>query len=128
NRMSAYSMEIGKELGLSSDELSALRTAALLHDVGNLAVPEHIMNKPGQLTAEEFEKVKIHPLVGAEILEQVGFPYPVVPIVRAHHERWNGSGYPMGLKGEEIPMGARILSAIDSLHAMASERPYKRAL
>jgi diguanylate cyclase (GGDEF)-like protein/putative nucleotidyltransferase with HDIG domain len=128
NHMCAYSMEIGKALGLSKDELTALQTAALLHDVGNLAVPEHIMNKPGKLTAEEFEKIKIHPVVGAEILEQVGFPYPVVPIVRAHHERWDGSGYPDGLKGEEIPLGARILSAIDSLHAMVSERPYKRAL
>jgi diguanylate cyclase (GGDEF)-like protein/putative nucleotidyltransferase with HDIG domain len=128
NRMCAYSMEIGKALGISQKELTALQTAALLHDVGNLAVPEHIMNKPGKLTAEEFEKVKIHPTVGAEILEQVRFPYPVVPIVRAHHERWDGTGYPYGLKGEEIPLGARILSAIDSLHAMVSERPYKRAL
>ncbi|MGE0405163.1 MAG: HD domain-containing phosphohydrolase [Candidatus Korobacteraceae bacterium] len=128
DRMSAYSMEIGKELGLSQDELDALQAAALLHDVGNLAVPEHIMNKPGKLTAEEFEKIKIHPTVGADILEQVGFPYPVVPIVRSHHERWDGSGYPAGLKGEQIPIGARILAAVDSLHAMASERPYKRIL
>ena len=128
NRMYAYSMEIGKALGISKDEMTALQTAALLHDVGHLAVPEHIMSKPGKLTAEEFEKIKIHPTVGAEILEQVGFPYPVVPIVRAHHERWDGAGYPNGLKGEEIPVGARILSAIDSLHAMVSERPYQRAL
>ena len=128
NRMYAYSMEIGKALGISQEELTALQTAALLHDVGHLAVPEHIMSKPGKLTAEEFEKVKIHPTVGAEILEQVGFPYPVVPIVRSHHERWDGAGYPHGLKGEEIPVGARILSAIDSLDAMVSERPYQRAL
>jgi putative nucleotidyltransferase with HDIG domain len=127
-RMHAYSLEIGKALNIPKEELAALEAAALLHDVGNLAVPEHIMNKPGKLTAEEFEKIKIHPLVGAEILEQVGFPYPVVPIVRAHHEHWNGSGYPYGLKGEEIPIGARILSVVDSLHAMVSERPYKRAL
>ncbi len=128
NRLRVYSVEIGKELGLSREELEALRAAALLHDVGNLAVPEHIMNKPGRLSPEEFEKMKIHPQVGAEILEQVEFPYPVVPIVRAHHERWDGSGYPLGLKGEEIPVGARILAAVDCLHAMASERPYKRAV
>ena len=99
-----------------------------LHDIGKLAVPEHIISKPGRLTPEEFEKMKIHPLVGAEILERVRFPYPVVPIVRAHHEKWDGSGYPFGLKGEEIPVGARILSSVDFLDAMASDRQYRRAL
>jgi diguanylate cyclase (GGDEF)-like protein len=91
-------------------------------------VPEYIISKPGKLTAEEFEKMKIHPVVGAEILDRVQFPYDVVPIVRAHHERWNGSGYPYGLKGEEIPLGARILAAADCLDALASDRPYRRAL
>jgi diguanylate cyclase (GGDEF)-like protein/putative nucleotidyltransferase with HDIG domain len=100
----------------------------LLHDIGKLAVPEHIISKPGRLTPEEFEKMKIHTLVGAEILERVRFPYPVVPIVRAHHEKWDGSGYPMGLKGAEIPIGARILSAVDYLDALASDRQYRRAL
>jgi diguanylate cyclase (GGDEF)-like protein/putative nucleotidyltransferase with HDIG domain len=128
SRMCTYSVEIARELGLSQDELAAVHAAALLHDVGNLAIPDHIMNKPGKLTAEEFEKVKIHPLIGAEILEQVGFPYPVVPIVKAHHERWNGSGYPLGISGEEIPIGARILAPIDCLNAQASERPYKTAI
>ncbi len=128
NRMSAYSAAIGIELGLGKNELDALQAAALLHDVGHLAVPEHIMTKPGKLTAEEFEKIKIHPVVGAEILGQVGFPYPVVPIVRAHHERWDGTGYPDGLKGEEIPIGARILYAVDALQAIASDRPYQQAL
>ena len=99
-----------------------------LHDIGKLAVPEHIISKPGRLTPEEFEKMKIHTLVGAEILERVRFPYPVVPIVRAHHEKWDGSGYPMGLKGAEIPIGARILSAVDYLDALASDRQYRRAL
>src|SRR5439155_1743442 len=83
--------------------------------------------KPGRLTPEEFEKMKIHPVVGAEILERVRFPYPVVPIVRAHHEKWDGSGYPFGLKGTDIPIGARILSAVDFLDAMASDRQYRRA-
>src|SRR5262249_14511904 len=91
-------------------------------------VPEHIISKPGRLTPEEFEKMKIHPVVGAEILERVRFPYPVAPIVRAHHEKWDGTGYPYGLKGEEIPIGARILSAVDFLDALASDRQYRRAI
>ena len=91
-------------------------------------MPEHIISKPGRLTPEEFEKMKIHPVVGAEILEEVKFPYPVVPIVRAHHEKWDGSGYPFGLAGEEIPIGARILSVVDCLDALASDRQYRRAL
>ncbi len=108
--------------------MQALRAAALLHDIGKLAVPEQIISKPGKLTPEEFEKIKIHPVVGAEILERVQFPYPVVPIVRAHHEKWDGSGYPCGLKGEEIPIGARILAAVDCLDALASNRQYRRAI
>ncbi len=127
-RVRVYAVEIGKELGLSTDELEALKAAALLHDIGKLAVPEHIINKPGRLTGEEFEKMKIHPAVGAEILERVDFPYPVAPIVRSHHEKWDGSGYPDGLKGEEIPVAARILTAVDCLDAMASHRQYRRAL
>ena len=127
-RVRVYATEIGKELGLSQNELDALQAAALLHDIGKLAVPEHIISKPGRLTPEEFEKMKIHPLVGAEILEEVKFPYPVVPIVRAHHEKWDGSGYPFGLAGEEIPIGARILSVVDCLDALASDRQYRRAL
>jgi len=127
-RVRVYAMEIGKELKLSSDELEALQAAALLHDIGKLAVPEHIISKPGRLTPEEFEKMKIHPVVGAELLSKVEFPYPVVPIVRAHHEKWDGSGYPFGLKGEEIPIGARILAAVDFLDALASDRQYRPAL
>ncbi len=127
-RVRVYALEIAKELKVSEDEFEALRAAALLHDIGKLAVPEHIISKPGKLTPEEFEKMKIHPLVGAEILERVQFPYPVVPIVRAHHEKWNGSGYPYGLSGEQIPIGARILSAVDCLDALASDRQYRRAL
>ena len=127
-RVRVYALEIGKELRLSAGEMEALRAAALLHDIGKLAVPEHIINKPGRLTPEEFEKMKVHPVVGADILKHVGFPYPVVPIVRSHHEKWDGSGYPDGLRGEEIPIGARILSAVDCLDALASDRQYRRAL
>jgi diguanylate cyclase (GGDEF)-like protein/putative nucleotidyltransferase with HDIG domain len=128
HRVRIYAIEIGKELGLSEQDLDALRAAALLHDIGKLAVPDHIINKPGRLTPEEFEKMKIHPMVGADILERVAFPYPVAPIVRAHHEKWNGKGYPDGLKGEEIPIGARILAAVDCLDAVASDRQYRNAL
>jgi diguanylate cyclase (GGDEF)-like protein/putative nucleotidyltransferase with HDIG domain len=127
-RVRTYAVEIGKELGLSTDEIEALRAAALLHDIGKLAVPEHIINKPGKLTPEEFEKMKVHPVVGAEILERVAFPYPVAPIVRAHHEKWDGSGYPAGLEKEEIPIGARILAAVDCLDALASDRQYRAAI
>jgi diguanylate cyclase (GGDEF)-like protein/putative nucleotidyltransferase with HDIG domain len=127
-RVRVYATEIAKELGLPNEQLEALKAAALLHDIGKLAVPEHILSKPGRLTSEEFEKMKIHPSVGAEILERVKFPYPVAPIVRCHHEKWDGSGYPEGLKGEEIPIAARILAAVDCLDALASERQYRRAL
>jgi diguanylate cyclase (GGDEF)-like protein/putative nucleotidyltransferase with HDIG domain len=127
-RVEIYAVEIGKELGLSNSELQALRAGALLHDIGKLAVPEHIISKPGRLTAVEFEKMKIHPIIGAEILEQVEFPYPVAPIVRAHHEKWDGSGYPAGLSGEEIPIGARILAAVDCLDALTSDRQYRRSI
>ena len=127
-RIQTYAMELAIELNLSGDEREALHAAALLHNIGKLAVPEHIISKPGRLTPEEFEKMKIHPLVGAEILERVEFPYPVVPIVRAHHEKWDGTGYPFGLKEAQIPIGARILAAVDCLDALASERQYRRAL
>ena len=127
-RVRIYAAEAAKELNVSREEMDALQAAALLHDIGKLAIPEHIISKPGRLTPEEFEKMKIHPLVGAEILERVRFPYPVVPIVRAHHEKWDGSGYPMGLKGTDIPIGARILAAVDFLDAMASDRQYRRAV
>jgi putative nucleotidyltransferase with HDIG domain len=127
-RVRVYAMELASDLDLSEDETEALQAASVLHDIGKLAVPEHIISKPGKLTPDEFEKMKVHPIVGAEILEQVDFPYPVVPIVRAHHEKWDGSGYPAGLKGEEIPIGARILAAVDCLDALATDRQYRRGL
>jgi len=127
-RVQTYAIGIAQELGMSGPQLDGLRAAALLHDIGKLAVPDHVINKPGRLTPEEFNKMKIHPIVGAEIVEKVAFPYPVAPIVRAHHEKWNGEGYPDGLKGTEIPLGARILSAVDCLDALASNRQYRKAL
>src|SRR5579864_3781899 len=127
-RVRTYAIEVAKQLNLDEGEIEALRAAALLHDIGKLAVPEQIINKPGKLTPEEFEKMKVHPLVGAEILERVAFPYPVAPIVRSHHEQWDGTGYPEGISGENIPIGARILAAVDCLDALASHRQYRPAL
>ena len=127
-RVRTYAVEIAKELELDVEQIEALRAAALLHDIGKLAVPEQIINKPGKLTPEEFEKMKVHPIVGSEILERVAFPYPVAPIVRSHHERWDGSGYPEGLGRRHIPIGARILAAVDCLDALASHRQYRPAL
>jgi putative nucleotidyltransferase with HDIG domain len=127
-RVRVYVSELAKIMGLDKAQMQALLTASLLHDIGKLAVPEHIINKPGKLTPEEFDKMKIHPVVGADILERVHFPYPVVPIVRSHHESWDGSGYPDGLKRDEIPIGARLLTAVDCFDALASDRPYRKAL
>jgi diguanylate cyclase (GGDEF)-like protein/putative nucleotidyltransferase with HDIG domain len=127
-RLQLYCVEIGKDLGIAAEEMEGLRAAAVLHDIGKLAVPEHILCKPGKLTKEEFEKIKIHPVVGAQILERVNFPYPVARIVKSHHEKWNGGGYPQGLKGEAIPIGARILAVADCLDALITERPYRSAL
>jgi putative nucleotidyltransferase with HDIG domain len=123
-----YAIELGKDFDLPPEEMDALRAAAILHDVGKLAVPEYIISKPGKLTPGEFAKMKIHTVVGAEIVESVNFPFAVAPLVRSHHEKWDGSGYPDGLKGEEIPFGARILTAVDCLDALASDRQYRKAM
>ena len=114
--------------GLDEQTLKALEAAALLHDTGKLAVPERILNKPGKLTAAEFDTMKLHVDVGADILSSIDFPYPVVPIVRAHHENWDGTGYPNRLKGLDIPIGARILSVVDCYDALTSDRPYRAAM
>jgi diguanylate cyclase (GGDEF)-like protein/putative nucleotidyltransferase with HDIG domain len=127
-RVQLYTTRMGELLGLSSGEIQALKAGALLHDVGKLAVPDHILNKPGKLTPAEFEKMKIHTSVGAQMLERVGFPYPVVPIVLYHHERWDGGGYPEGLKGEEIPATARVLAVVDCFDSLREDRPYRRGM
>jgi putative nucleotidyltransferase with HDIG domain len=129
HRVQHYAMGLAKALGGLDDQATkALQAAALLHDTGKLAVPERILNKPGKLTPAEFETMKLHVDVGADILSSIDFPYPVVPIVRAHHENWDGSGYPNGLKGAEIPIGARILSVVDCYDALTSDRPYRAAM
>jgi putative nucleotidyltransferase with HDIG domain len=128
-RVQIYAVGLARALGVHDDAtIKAIEAAALLHDTGKLAVPEHILNKPGKLTAVEFEQMKLHVDVGADILSAIDFPYPVVPIVRCHHENWDGSGYPRGVKGTEIPIGARILSVVDCYDALTSDRPYRRAL
>ena len=126
-RTQIYAVGLGNIIGLEENEINALRTGALLHDIGKLAVPDHILNKPGKLTPAELEKTKIHASVGASILDKVGFPYPVVPTVKYHHEFWDGNGYPEGLKGEKIPKTARILSIADAYDALREIRPFRPA-
>jgi len=127
-RVQVYAAGLARALGMSANDIQGVKTAALLHDIGKLAVPEHILSKPGPLTQEEFQKIRIHPQVGAEIISGVPFPYPVAPLILSHHERWDGKGYPTGLKGAEIPLGARILSVVDYFDALMSERPYHKAM
>jgi diguanylate cyclase (GGDEF)-like protein/putative nucleotidyltransferase with HDIG domain len=126
-RVRVYTAELARELGLSQVDREALRAASLLYDIGELAIPEHILFKSDKLTAEEVDKVRTHPQVASEILERVQFPYPVAPIVLAHHERWDGAGYPRGLKGENIPIAARILAVADAVNALVSPRRYRAA-
>ena len=122
-----YAATLAEAAGLSDAEVQAVRTAALLHDIGNMAVPEHILAKPDALTPEEFERVKIHPRVGADILQGVPFGAPVSELVLCHHERWDGHGYPAGLRAEEIPLGARILAIADCYSTLQADRPYRPA-
>jgi diguanylate cyclase (GGDEF)-like protein/putative nucleotidyltransferase with HDIG domain len=127
-RVQIYAEGLANLLGLPVEDTQALHAGALLHDIGKIAVPDYILNKPGKLTAAEFDKMKIHTIVGAQILERISFPYPLVPVVRHHHERWDGNGYPDGLKGEEIPITARILTVVDCFDAVREDRQYRKGL
>jgi len=127
-KVQGYAAGIAQAMGMAEPEVQGLRTAALLHDIGKLAVPEHILSKPGPLTQEESQRMQVHPQVGAEIIAHVPFPYPVAPIIQSHHERWDGKGYPAGLSGQAIPFGARILAAVDYFDALSSDRPFHKAL
>ena len=127
-RVQISALAVGRELKLSEPELEALNISAMLHDIGKLGIPDHILLKPGSLTAQEWEKMKTHALIGADMLTRMHFPELVSEIVKAHHEKWDGTGYPLGIKETEIPIGARILSAVDCLDALASDRPYRAAL
>jgi putative nucleotidyltransferase with HDIG domain len=125
-RVQVFATELAKRLGVNDEaQLRGIETAALLHDMGKLAIPEFILNKPGKLTVTEFEKMKRHADIGADLLSSISFPYPVIPIVRHHHENWDGSGYPSKLAGHDIPLGARILSVVDCFDALTSDRPYR---
>jgi diguanylate cyclase (GGDEF)-like protein/putative nucleotidyltransferase with HDIG domain len=127
-RVQLYSTAVARALGMAENDIQGVQTAALLHDIGKLAVPEHILVKPGPLTPEEFQKIRAHPKVGADIVSAVPFPYPVAPLILSHHERWDGKGYPNGLKGVEIPLGARILSVVDYFDALMTDRPYHKGV
>ncbi|MBC8063340.1 MAG: HD-GYP domain-containing protein, partial [Chlorobia bacterium] len=126
-RVQRYAVAIAKQMGLTDGDLEAVNTGALLHDIGKLGVPEYVLLKPGRLTDEEFAKIKKHPEIGAAILDPVEFPWPVLPVVKYHHEKWDGTGYPEGLKGEEIPLTARIMAVADVYDALTSTRSYRNA-
>ncbi|MBM3460197.1 MAG: diguanylate cyclase, partial [Armatimonadetes bacterium] len=128
NRVQTYAVGLAEAAGLDGAELEAVRTGALVHDVGKLGVPERILGKPGKLTPEEFRRIQDHVTIGAEILSPVPFPYPVIPIVLTHHERWDGLGYPQGLRAEDIPIGGRIMAIADVFDALTSNRPYRTAM
>src|SRR3989441_9011613 len=127
-RVQVYAAGLARAVGLQDADIQGIKTAALLHDIGKLAVPEHILSKPGPLTQEEFQKIRIHPQVGAEIIAAVPVPYPVAPLILSHHERWDGKGYPQGIAGEAIPVGARILTIVDYYDAVTTDRPDHKAL
>jgi diguanylate cyclase (GGDEF)-like protein/putative nucleotidyltransferase with HDIG domain len=127
-RIQVYAAGMGEVFGLPPEDIAALNAGALLHDVGKLAVPSHILNKPGRLTPAEFDRMKLHTVVGAQILNRVNFPYPVIPIIRHHHEQWDGRGYPDQLKGDEIPLTARILAVVDCFDSIREDRPFRRGM
>jgi putative nucleotidyltransferase with HDIG domain len=128
-RVQMGAVGLARKLGVHDEAtIKAIEAAALLHDTGKLAIPEHILNKPGKLTSDEFEVMKQHARIGAEILAPVDFPFPVLPIVRHHHENWDGTGYPDGISATDIPIGARILSVVDCFDALTSDRPYRRRM
>ncbi len=126
DNVAEFSRRIGEKLGLSAEQAVALEMAAYLHDIGKIGVRESILLKPGRLSDDEMSQMRHHPLIGASILKPVAFPWPITPVVRHHHEHWDGKGYPAGLQGEEIPLLARILSVADSFEAMTADRPYRR--
>ncbi len=125
DRVALYAKMMGEKLGLSAEQVTALEMAAFLHDIGKIGVKEEILLKPGRLTDAEMNQMRHHPLIGANILKPVGFPWPITPVVRHHHERWDGDGYPAGLKGDEIPLLARVLTVADAFEAMIADRPYR---
>ena len=127
-RVTELSIRLAAEVGIASEEIEKIKLGGLLHDIGKIGIPEGILNKPGRLNDEEFEIIKSHPDLGLHILGKVEFLEAIVPIIRHHHERYDGKGYPSGLKGEEIPLLARIVSVVDTYDAMTTDRPYRKAM
>lgn len=127
-RVQSLAKSLARAAGMQELEVKGVEVAALLHDIGKLAVPEHILTKPGRLTEQEFEAIRLHPTIGAEIIRAVPFPYPVATLIESHHERWNGTGYPAGLAEDAIPLGARILGIVDYFDALIADRPYHKAI
>lgn len=127
-RMLRYAMDVAKRLGLNETEQEQLRYAAVLHDIGKIGIPETILQKPDRLTREEYEQIKRHPIIGADLIRTVKFLAGVVPIIKAHHEWFDGNGYPHNLAADDIPIQARIVAVLDAFDAMTSERPYRQAL
>ncbi|NWF78920.1 MAG: response regulator [Chloroflexi bacterium] len=127
-RLSTYSEQLAQAIGLSASQVVAIRFGGLLHDIGKISIDDAILRKPGSLTPEEYAQIKLHPENGARIVAQMRFAPDVCPIIRHHHERWDGSGYPHGLKGEAIPIGARIVAIVDAYDAMMTDRPYRKSL
>ncbi|MEK6679564.1 MAG: HD domain-containing phosphohydrolase [Nitrospirota bacterium] len=127
-RVSDFGITLAKEIGLSENEQNALKNGGILHDIGKIAIDEAILNKPGKLTPEEFEKMKLHPVKGAEICSNLKTLTDAIPIIRSHHEKCDGSGYPDGLKKDEIPVIARIMAIVDVYDAIITDRPYRKGL
>ena len=127
-RVRSMSVRLGQILNLNSDAIRQLEFGAVLHDVGKIGLPDSILGKPGALSASEVPVMRLHPLIGRRMLEGVSFLHPALPAVEAHHERWDGAGYPHGLAGEDIPIAGRIVAVVDAFDAMTSDRPYRAAL
>jgi putative nucleotidyltransferase with HDIG domain len=127
-RVSEFSRRTAEAMGLTPPEVETIRVAALLHDIGKIGIPDHILRKPGTLTPEERAQIEMHPSIGRKILEQVEAFTPFLPVVELHHENWDGTGYPHGLKGKEIPLAARIVHVVDAYDAMTSDRPYRAGM
>jgi putative nucleotidyltransferase with HDIG domain len=128
-RVQHFAVALAAEIGIRDDRmLQAIEVGALLHDIGKLGVPDSLLAKPGPLTPAEYERVKQHSAIGADLLSTINFPGPLSLVVRHHHENWDGSGYPDGLRGENIPIGARVLAVVDCYDALTSDRPYRAAL
>ena len=128
SRVSDMAYDLGKEMGITGAKLEELHIAAHLHDIGKLGIPDHILNKEGKLLPHEFDQIKQHPEIGSNIIKKSKSLEDIATIILYHHERWDGKGYPKGLKGTDIPLGARIIALCDSIDAMTSERPYRSAL